>query len=144
MVRSSATLFQSKSLRLSQCNPPSRGHLATRHLLHHARWLQRPPHTGALRPSNIQKRHSQLPHAVRIFDYVDRDLNTWLCTDNRIWFLCVVLIGPFQCNLIKYEKGLSKEPIVTKLWVVIWCFRSLEKCLFSSNVPKMHNEPKFI
>lgn len=64
MVRSPAALQQSIALRVPQRDTPSQWHLATGHILHHARWLQGSPHTGPLRPADISERHRQLPYAV--------------------------------------------------------------------------------
>jgi hypothetical protein len=65
MVRPETEICKSIAIRLSECNTSSRGYLAARHLLHHARRLQGSPHTDAFCLKNLSQRHNQLSDEVR-------------------------------------------------------------------------------
>lgn len=65
MVWSETEVRESIALWISKCHSSSRGHLAARHVLYHAWWLQRSHHTNAFRLKNLSQRNNQLFDEVR-------------------------------------------------------------------------------
>lgn len=65
MVRSAFALSQSLAVRVPERHPPSREHMAARHVFHHARRLQGADCTDAFCAAHLSQRHDQLLDEVR-------------------------------------------------------------------------------